>query len=594
MPKIPLFENTSQIATQSGVKINPTAGLSVISAEADADRAITEGMFNILETAVGSGQEYLKQKQEQDQATARHAYDLWKAEELPNTMDKLRKEGLAQGYDATGIFGRKIMPYLDDKALQDWAKDNNLTVTKEMQQKWDIDKAQIKRQEIIGVNKILNEKYVAEGKQLAQIQMKKGEFELAEATLKDLNLSEEDFQTEMSTGRYGYYADKIETIKNITELEEIRKTFEDDELVNFSQTTALRRLANATESSYFANVSIPDVKEAKTLLDDDLLTKDWIEASAMPAEEQQFFKNKLAVKLRDSGLDSKYVKGTAILNSSGKNISKELGITQSQYLEDTVLMMITKLELGRIKDVKPREYLANIYELINSTRDDGTKYFKDDFASALIDKITKVRGDENRNGIYTTDAVPNTYNEIEQKALNLLIDQYETLQQVDAAQEVEGFGFALLQLNEFLDSLRDDNKKNEFAKERGIFVTRNADGEKVYASYEDEVRRVVDQAFRGFRIRVSDALMNKYFEPTKIYESPTDKNKDQYLTDEQAVDSFGMTDDELRKNIEDDADKEEKKIKSEKAMKLGVDQLKKQQGQFGLGSSGYGGIRVGR
>ena len=526
MPKIPLFEDTSKIAIQSGVKISPTAGLSVISAEADADRAVTEGMFNILETAIGSGQEYLKQKQEQDQATARHAYDLWKAEELPNTMDKLRKEGSAQGYDATGIFGRKIMPYLDDKALQDWAKDNNLTVTKEMQQKWDIDKAQIKRQEIIGVNKILNEKYIAEGKQLAQIQMKKGEFELAEATLKDLNLSEEDFQTEMSTGRYGYYADKIETIKDITELEEVRKTFEDDELVNFSQTTALRRLANATESSYFANVSIPDVKEAKTLLDDDLLTKDWIEASAMPAEEQQFFKDKLAVKLRDSGLDSKYVKGTAILNSSGEDISEELGITESQYLEDTVLIMITKLELGRI-DAKPREYLTKIYELINSTRDDETKYFKDDFASALIDKITKVRGDENRNGIYTTDAVPNTYNEIEQKALNLLIDQYETLQQVDAAQEVEGFGFALLQLNEFLDSLKKD-KKNEFAKERDIFVTRNADGEKVYASYEDEVRRVVDQAFRGFRIKVSDALMNKYFEPTKIYEPPTDENKDQY------------------------------------------------------------------
>ena len=564
MPKIPLFEDTSKIAIQSGVKISPTAGLSVISAEADADRAVTEGMFNILETAIGSGQEYLKQKQEQDQATARHAYDLWKAEELPNTMDKLRKEGSAQGYDATGIFGRKIMPYLDDKALQDWAKDNNLTVTKEMQQKWDIDKAQIKRQEIIGVNKILNEKYIADGKQLAQIQMKKGEFELAEATLKDLNLSEEDFQTEMSTGRYGYYADKIETIKDITELEEVRKTFEDDELVNFSQTTALRRLANATESSYFANVSIPDVKEAKTLLDDDLLTKDWIEASAMPAEEQQFFKDKLAVKLRDSGLDSKYVKGTAILNSSGEDISEELGITESQYLEDTVLIMITKLELGRI-DAKPREYLTKIYELINSTRDDETKYFKDDFASALIDKITKVRGDENRNGIYTTDAVPNTYNEIEQNALNLLIVQYETLQQVDAAQEVEGFGFALLQLNEFLDSLKKD-KKNEFAKERDIFVTRNADGEKVYASYEDEVRRVVDQAFRGFRIKVSDALMNKYFEPTKIYEPPTDENKDQYLTDEQTVNSFGMTDDELRKEIEDDADKEEKKKKSEKAM----------------------------
>ena len=38
-----------------------------------------------------------------------------------------------------------------------------------------------------------------------------------------------------------------------------------------------------------------------------------------------------------------------------------------------------------------------------------------------------------------------------------------------------------------------------------------------------------------------------------------------------------------------------KKKKSEKAMELGVDQLKKQQGQFGItGSLGYGGIRVGR
>lgn len=167
MPKIPLYNAQVNMQTRKGVTINPSVAVNLANAESAADQAVTEGIFNIMEETIGAGKEYLEKREENKRKADNNAYTLWQGD-LSSGVEEAKKGGYSSGLDASGVYTKNVLPYLNE-AFDKWVKDNNIKVTGDMRQRWELDKKEIQRKELLVVEQIRTQAELDTGIKTAQL-----------------------------------------------------------------------------------------------------------------------------------------------------------------------------------------------------------------------------------------------------------------------------------------------------------------------------------------------------------------------------------------------------------------------------------------
>lgn len=538
MPKIPLYQQKSSIGTARGVTIDPSVAVDLANAESAADQVITKGIFNIMEETLGAGKEYLEKREENKRKTDQHKLSLWQKSELPQKIEELKSQAFSQGMDASGAFGLKVNPYLDT-AFEDWAKENNVKITRNLKEQWELNKADIQNKEILGVNKIQAEQDRDTGLSLAYDLFKSEQFEEGRAVIDSLDLSAEQKRQYKSRGMYDYYAFKMDTAESLNQIEDIVKQFEADDNLSFASESSLKRLSQASKKNFFATKASPSVKTADNLLKDNELTEDWINESDMPEESQEYYKN--AIKTRERLIRKNTfvdINTDKVSTVDGKQIG--IGMETSGYLDDVVEDRIYKLLTGDTTDFS--EDLKIVYDILNSVDSDGTAYFAPSLKQKLLSPLMNVMADETRNSIFVKDAIPNTYNDVEITALRVFRETFSQIKGLTATEEVEGFADAFVMVNEFLDGIR----KNE-----GVTVI-NEDGKERFYNYKDDVYDAIDKALAPYRVKVAQSLRENYYKEQQQFSTTVQESMlapvfavtgdETYQSDADIIDNFGEPD----------------------------------------------------
>lgn len=572
MPKIPLYEQQTTIGTARGVTFSPTLGQNLIDAQTKAENAITDGVFNIMEETAQMGADYLERKTEQKTKETLHAYTLFE-NDLDAKIEEIKKQATEDGLSAADAYTQKVEPYIK-ASLDEWSKKTGYSISRDVQERFELKSQSINKRELLYVEGIENQKAIDTGVQLANNLFKQEQFEEGRAIIDGLDLTEEQKRQYKSRGMHDYYAYKMDSASSLEEIQEIVKQFEGDENLSFASESSLKRLIRSAESNFLTTRATPAVKDAKELLKDNQLTNDWIDDSSMTDAEKSYFKAELSLMGSQYSNSTFYRKGEKILDANGKNITKDLGIENSVHLDQHVQIMTQRLLMGQTED--PLEDLKTIYSLLTSTDADGTRYFSPSYAERHLDRLTKVIEDPERNGTFLTGGVPNTYNDVEIRAINLLISQFENIQGAFAGEELEGFGNALIIVEELLDGLRENE---------GVYTVKDKEtGETHYYNYDDEVMNAVDQALAPFRIRVSEEMRKKYFDGT--YKTELDKDE-AYLSDEQLIDTVGLTQEEvtkkLNKQLEEERVEKEDQSLIDRARREQAEASRNRSGRFGIG-----------
>lgn len=545
MPKIPLYQQQSSIGTAKGVSVNPSVGVNLVEAESAADQVLTKGMFNIMEETIGAGQEYLKTKKEQDIKSGKHKFALWKTRELPEEMEAIKTRGASEGMDVSGIYGLKINPYLDS-AFENWAKENNVNITQDLRDEWELDKEGLKRKEIIAVNKIQQEQFKSDTMELAQDLFKSDQIEEGRALIKSIGLDPEEERRAMSVGFHDYYAYKMQTANSMEEIQEVVTAFENDDNLSFSSRNSLRLRVASSEKSFLSTKASPAQKTADQLLKDNELTEDWIEKSSMTESNKDYYRGALKAK------DVPYLQDTNYNPNEDKIIAPDgnqlgIGLKSSTYLSDELTTRVHNLMMGDTEDFSAD--LKIVFDLANSTSGStGEAFFTPALKAKILAPLMNLMADEERNGIFLTDAKPNTYNDIEIKTLRLMREQFAKIQGLSATRQIEGFADVFTKVNEFLDNIRDN---------AGITVVKDPKtGKETFYSYEDDIMDAVDKAMSIYGIKVAQQVRNDYYkreqerreETQRILMAPVFEatGGQMYQEDDELIEEFGESPDLLK------------------------------------------------
>ena len=542
MPKIPLYQQQSQIGTAKGVTIDPSVAVNLAEAESAAEQAVTNGIFNIMQETLGAGKEYLEKREESKRKADQHKFALWQKSELPQKIEQLKTKAFSEGIDASGAFGLKVNPYLDT-AFEDWAKENNVKITRELKEQWELNKADIQNREILGVNKIQTEQDRDTGLALAYDLFKSEQFEEGRAIIDGLDLDPEQKRQYKSRGMYDYYAFKMDTAESLNQIENIVKQFESDDNLSFASESSLKRLSQASKKNFFATKASPSAKTADALLKDNELTEDWINESDMSEESKAYYKD--AIKTRERLIRKNTfvnINTDKVTTVDGKQIG--IGMETSGYLDDIVADRIDRLLTGDTKDFS--KDLKTVYDILNSVDSDGTAYFAPSLKQKLLSPLMNVMADESRNSIFVKDAVPNTYNDVEITALRVFRETFSQIKGLTATEEIEGFADAFVMVNEFLDGIR----KNE-----GVTVIKE-DGKERFYNYKDDVYDAIDKALAPYRVKVAQSLRESYYKEQQQFSTMVQESMlapvfavtgdETYQSDADIIDNFGEPDDLLK------------------------------------------------
>lgn len=545
MPKIPLYQQQSSIGTAKGVSINPSVAVNLAGAESAADQVLTKGMFNIMEETIGAGQEYLETKIEQDIKSGKHKFALWKTRELPEQMEAIKTRGASEGMDASGIYGLKINPYLDS-AFENWAKENNVNITENLRNEWELDKEGLKRKEIIGVNKIQQEQFKADTMELAQDLFKSDQIEEGRAMIKSIGLDPEEERTAMSVGFHDYYAYQMQTANSLEEIQKVVTAFENDDNLSFSSRNSLRLRVASSEKSFLSTKASPAQKDAEKLLKDNELTEDFIEKSSMTESNKDYYRGALKTKEAPMKQDTSFnPNADKVIAPNGNQLG--LGLKSTTYLSDELAKQVDNLMKGDTEDFSAD--LKIVFDLANSTSEStGEAFFTPALKAKILSPLMNLMGDEERNGVFLTDAKPNTYNDIEIKTLRLLREQFSKIQGLSATRQIEGFADVFIQVNEFLDNIRDN---------AGITVIKDPKtGKETFYSYEDDIMDAVDKAMSIYGVKVAQQVRNDYYkreqeqreETQRILMAPVFEatSGQMYQEDDELIEEFEETPDLLK------------------------------------------------
>ena len=527
MPKIPLYTQQTNVNTAQGVTIDGSKSISLAGAEASSD-------YNLMSSAVGLGQEFLNQKIELKTNADKSKYALWE-DDFTFKKEEERKRFQSEGKTEDEIYEHLTGNDFADNNFKTWAQENDVVVTREMQNDWNEYKSENKKREFISLEKIKLEKNIISIVQKSDKLRLEDKHEEADAEIDKLPISPIEKEKYKTQGYYSYYLNKgqklaIDGNKKLLDAlqEEALKT--DNTKINFSQRQQLEVQFRSLNSKYFSTVATQNVPEFNKMLTDNLLTESIIENSGADDNTKTHYKNRLALKdMEVSGVvinsDSKlYTIETSITEDGKKqkkyNEIKDIPdgiINQTGTYEGDITVAVTNVLLGKGVDGKGKSQnfqddLKMLTNLLTATDAEGNPLMSNNMIERVTAPLFKVMGDENKNNIFAmrfseqegaVKLEANSFNEVENFAMVTFLETIKNTSNISISKKLDGIVTAMETVNNALEVIEDN-------KNTGIQVTEK-DGKLKYFDYKDDVIEAVTKALKPITKNVTKELMDKYY-----------------------------------------------------------------------------------
>jgi len=527
MPKIPLYTQQANVNTAQGVTIDGSESISLAGAEASSD-------YNLMSSAVGLSQEFLNQKIELKTNADKSKYALWE-DDFTFKREEERKRVQSEGKTEDEIYEHLTSNDFADNNFKTWAQENDVVVTREMQNDWNEYKSENKKREFISLEKIKLEKNIISIVQKSDKLRLEDKHEEADAEIDKLPISPIEKEKYKTQGYYSYYLNKgqklaIDGNKKLLDAlqEEALKT--DNTKINFSQRQQLEVQFRSLNSKYFSTVATQNVPEFNKMLTDNLLTESIIENSGADNNTKTHYKNRLALKdMEVSGVvinsDSKlYTIETSITEDGKKekkyNEIKDIPdgiINQTGTYEGDITVAVTNVLLGKGVDGKGKSQnfqddLKMLTNLLTATDAEGNPLMSNNMIERVTAPLFKVMGDENKNNIFAmrfseqegaVKLEANSFNEVENFAMVTFLETIKNTSNISISKKLDGIVTAMETVNNALEVIEDN-------KNTGIQVTKK-DGKLKYFDYKDDVIEAVTKALKPITKNVTKELMDKYY-----------------------------------------------------------------------------------
>ena len=528
MPKIPLYQQRTNVNTAQGVTIEGSRSINLAGAEASSD-------YNLMSSAVGLGQDFVNQKIELKTNADKSKYALWE-DDYTLKKEEERKRLQSEGKTEDEIYEHLTGSDFADSSFKTWSEENDVIVTREMQNDWNEYKSENKKREFISLEKIKLEKNVISIVQKSDRLRLEEKHEEADAEIDRLPISPIEKEKYKTQGYYSYYLNKgqklaIDGNKELLDAlqEEALKT--DNNKINFSQRQQLEVQFRALNSKYFSTVATTNIPEFNKMLEDNSLTEDYINNSNVDDNTKKHYKNRLALKDSEiSGViinsDSKLYTIETSISDKGKkettyneikNIPDGVLEQTGTYEGDVALAVINVLQ-GRGVDGKGKSQnfqadLEMLTDLLTATDAEGNPLMSDNMIERVTAPLFKVMADENKNNIFAmrffeqegaVKIEANSFNEVENFAMVTFLDTIKNTSNISISKKLDGIVTAMETLNNALELIEDNQSV-------GVQVTKTKDGSYKYYDYKDDVIQAVTKALRPITKNVTKELMNKYY-----------------------------------------------------------------------------------
>ena len=528
MPKIPLYEQKMNVGTAQGVTIDGSRSVALAGAQATSE-------YSLMRELVGLGQDFVNQKIELKTNADKSKYALWE-DDYTLKKEEERKRLQSEGKTEDEIYEHLTGSDFADASFKTWSEENDVIVTREMQNDWNEYKSENKKREFISLEKIKLEKNVISIVQKADKLRLEEKHEEADAEIDNLPISPIEKEKYKSQGYYSYYLNKgqklaIDGNKELLDAlqEEALKT--DNNKINFSQRQQLEIQFRALNSKYFSTVATKNIPEFNDMLKNNSLTESIIENSGADDNTKKHYKNRLAIKDREiSGVvinsnTKLYTIKTSISDDGKKtttyNEIKDIPdgvLDQTGTYEGDVAIAVINVLQGRGVDGKGKSQnfqddLKMLTDLLTATDAEGNPLMSDNMIERVTAPLFKVMGDENKNNIFAqrfsgqegaVKLEANSFNEVENFAMVTFLETIKNTSNISISKKLDGIVTAMETLNNALELIEDNQSV-------GVQVTKTKDGSYNYYDYKDDVIQAVTKALRPITKNVTEELMNKYY-----------------------------------------------------------------------------------
>jgi len=528
MPKIPLYEQKMNVGTAQGVTIDGSRSVALAGAQASSE-------YSLMRELVGLGQDFVNQKIELKTNADKSKYALWE-DDYTLKKEEERKRLQSEGKTEDEIYEHLTGSDFADASFKTWSEENDVIVTREMQNDWNEYKSENKKREFISLEKIKLEKNVISIVQKADKLRLEEKHEEADAEIDNLPISPIEKEKYKSQGYYSYYLNKgqklaIDGNKELLDAlqEEALKT--DNNKINFSQRQQLEIQFRALNSKYFSTVATKNIPEFNEMLKNNSLTESIIENSGADDNTKKHYKNRLALQDREiSGViinsDSKLYTVETSISDDGKktttyNEIKDIPdgvLDQTGTYEGDVAIAVINVLQGRGVDGKGKSQnfqddLKMLTDLLTATDAEGNPLMSDNMIERVTAPLFKVMGDENKNNIFAqrfsgqegaVKLEANSFNEVENFAMVTFLETIKNTSNISISKKLDGIVTAMETLNNALELIEDNQSV-------GVQVTKTKDGSYNYYDYKDDVIQAVTKALRPITKNVTEELMNKYY-----------------------------------------------------------------------------------
>ena len=163
MPEIPFSQITETPQVQEGVKMDNATAIKEAGREHDN---LAEDFAKVLGDR-GYVKQYLNKISEIKNQTEAHKEKLFYAN-LKEDIENEKQEGISENLNPEQTHNQKIIPFLDT-AYSDWAKANNITVTREKLQNWEQQKQSYVFESQANVQEYISSENIQSGSDAASV-----------------------------------------------------------------------------------------------------------------------------------------------------------------------------------------------------------------------------------------------------------------------------------------------------------------------------------------------------------------------------------------------------------------------------------------
>jgi len=139
MPKIPLYEQKMNVGTAQGVTIDGSRSVALAGAQATSE-------YSLMRELVGLGQDFVNQKIELKTNADKSKYALWE-DDYTLKKEEERKRLQSEGKTEDEIYEHLTGSDFADSSFKTWSEENDVIVTREMQNDWNEYKSENKKRE---------------------------------------------------------------------------------------------------------------------------------------------------------------------------------------------------------------------------------------------------------------------------------------------------------------------------------------------------------------------------------------------------------------------------------------------------------------